>query len=258
MPSHHAYVDHFTFGVMKKEDVIFSHFWYLKADGTSFYIGAQNSRFMPYKFSLHGKDPRPGKKPTFKFDSFYVKNKPQTTYTDVTYQLPLEFPGHELHEHIFHLLRFRFEHDLFRPGVDSAPRPKDLKKGRSGGVLAPPPTMLDVIDVDIYLSRTGRPFWPSEAEGRKENALIGPLKNQAHEILTAQVSKRKKLGSGATPPERTAPIAHPESRSDTSRAIAISGDDNGVLWIVEVPSSKRALEKASRDRFHETSEPFAP
>jgi hypothetical protein len=79
---------------------------------------------------------------------------------------------------------------LFKKGVPSGPNPGEPRVIDSNMVVAAPEEGF-ASDVDIYVCQ-GNPWWRDEVQARRDNACLGPLKNDADDYLTG-VSVRRRL-----------------------------------------------------------------
>jgi hypothetical protein len=104
--------------------------------------------------------------------------------------------------------------------------------------LVPAPGQFDATVVDIYVSDS-EPYWPDEKRARAANACLGPLRNDADQILTGVVLKGPSIN---TMPPKAALAPSPETISDRTRGIGFGIDDHGVLWICEQWMSRAALQ----------------
>jgi hypothetical protein len=123
--------------------------------------------------------------------------------------------------------RFRSTWSLFREGSKSGPRPADLKGAKVGACL-PAPTLFHATDLELFVS-SGAPFWPNEAQARKDNACLGPLINEADQYLTA-VSRRASVASSPTP----SAFVGKEPEGERTRGIRTIVDPEwDFLWVIE-------------------------
>ena len=219
-----------------------SYVWRLWWGNTSFYAKPSDPFLAAIKVSLHGPDERPLLRPGFKvaLDEGAV---PKATAAGGLVAatpgfLPRWFPGDEVAPGVRHVLRLRVAWDLFRPGVPSAPSPGDLRRDERGFV-APPPPEDHATDLDVFVG-DARPYWPNEARARRDNAVLGPLANEAGQFLTAVAAKRSVL---AAPAPAAAVADPPESPADGVRGLGGAVDERGFFWLLEQLMSRRALQR---------------
>jgi hypothetical protein len=55
--------------------------------------------------------------------------------------------------------------------------------------LPAPPQPGDAVDIDLVVSKV-KPYWSSEKRARRDNACLGPLRNESGDWLTGTVVKR--------------------------------------------------------------------
>jgi hypothetical protein len=129
-----------------------------------------------------------------------------------------------------HVVTYRAAWDVFKPGTPAAPTPTDFDAGVAEGFAIPRPIALRAADVDIYLSDR-RPYWPNEAETRKDNDCFGPLLNTAGQYLTGVSARRSVFDREHHPPLDLAPHLGPDD--EAVRGLSAGVDSSGLLWIVE-------------------------
>jgi hypothetical protein len=94
-----------------------------------------------------------------------------------------------------------------------------------------------VADVDFFVS-SGVPYRPKRAD--IDNAVLGPLANEANQYLTG-VSVRRSLLDDFHPP---ASLTLGRSVRGSVRGVAVGLDDQGFLWLVEQLIPRTALQEA--------------
>ena len=154
---------------------------------------------------------------------------------------PLRSSGSALTERAILVLRFRWTWDaIIRLGP--APPAGALRVGATGLAIPPPPKPGDAVDVDFVVSRD-EPYWLNEKRARKDNACLGPLRNDSGVWLTGTVVKR---WASHYPPPPTAVGPRPANRDDQLRAVAAAADSTGFVWLIEQRMSRSALTDASK------------
>ena len=99
------------------------------------------------------------------------------------------------------------------------------------------------MDIDLIVS-TAKPYWPSQKRARRDEACLGPLRNDSGDWLTGTAVKRL-AGHYAAPPSAQAPTA--TGKQDEMRAIGSAVDPTGFLWIVERRMSRSGLAGSVRE-----------
>lgn len=148
------------------------------------------------------------------------------------------FPGRQIAQDATLVARFRWTWDACHR-LGPAPPPGDLNADAVGLAVPPPPDPGDAVDLDLVVS-TKRPFWPDETRARRNNACLGPLRNEAGDWLTGVAVKRR--AGHYAPPER-AVGPRPAGRDDEMRALGSAVDPTGFLWLIE--------QRMSRSQLHE-------
>jgi hypothetical protein len=239
------------FCVADRQRQVCGYAWKLWWDRTSFYAKARYIPLAGLKVSMHGQENRPGlrwRKPGFKVDldrnALPKAEAAQGVIVPVGMSLPTWFPGAPVPgTRVTHLLRFRTAWDAFGPEVPSAPDPGTVKPGAFAG-LAPAPPPGYATDVDVYVSRGGAPYWPNETQARRDNACLGPLRNDAGDLLTAVIMKHP---TPTVPTPRNLLVRLPPS-GDRVRGHGMQVDaERGFLWICESVLSRTALRAAGSE-----------
>lgn len=179
--------------------IVGSYTWRLHAGSTSFYLKPRES-LQDYKISIHGPDPRhsdAGEMIKFSFDSsFGLSKKAQPSFTKgygVGENGKIIVRGREIQPGVKHVLRMRWTGDMFQDGAYDSQDKKSINK-RHTALLIPAPGPFHYIDLDFYLTSPGIPaFIPIKRMKTKDNAVIGPIKNEAHQSLTAVAHHRSAL-----------------------------------------------------------------
>jgi hypothetical protein len=213
--------------------------WRIGWRSTSFYIKPRYAPIGGAKVSLHGPDER-HERPGFKLDidqsALPKVIAAEGLIAGTEGWLPRWFAGRQVTPGARHVVRFRWSWDLFYPGVPSAPSPGTVRDTDFAAVVAPPPVTV-ALDVDLYVGDS-KPFWPTEQQARKDNACLGPLRNDAGQYLTGVVSRRSVL-LHRTPDLALSPTA--VDPDDRVRGLGMTVDEDEVLWIREQWMSKAAL-----------------
>ena len=219
---------------------ITSYAWRLWWHGSSFYLVPRWAPLSGAKVSLHGPDESHSTS-GFKvgIDSGAMGRAELAGGTAYIPDRALWFPGREVQPGVTHVVTLRWTPGLFRKGRPSGPNPGELPVGSMEHVV-PAPAKTYASDVDIYVCE-GKPWWRDEEQARKDNACIGPLRNDADQFLTA-VSVRRRLSVKPTP--NNARLASPLSESDRMRAVG-GGLDDDVLWLVEQWTSCKRIQQHS-------------
>jgi len=218
--------------------------WRMWPSRTSFYLKSRAPGLRHLKLSLHGDDPRHPLGGGFKVaiddeDGYRQAIVNREILSTRTGAWPIWFPGRQIADNAMLVARLRWTWDACaRLGV--APSPGELKKGATGLYAPAPPQPGDAVDVDLVVS-DGRPYWPQESKARKDNACLGPLKNEAGQWLTGTVIKR--IASHYAPPAH-AVGPRPIDSTDETRAMAVAVDPDGFLWMIEQRMSRSALVSA--------------
>ena len=221
----------------------YSYAWRAGTGGTSFYIKPVYTSMTFLKISVHGPDPRPGLRPGFKFeiDRGAISAVRQAGgCLLVTEGLPEGrrwFEGVQAAPGAYHVMRYRVTADLFGSNRPSAPMPGNLRSGSEGSLIPPPNHPLRAVDVDLYISER-RPYWPREKKARRDNALLGPIKNKAGQYLTGISILRSTI---THPAPKTLLAPGPGTDEDRIRGLAVGFDPSGFAWVCEQWMSRSAL-----------------
>ncbi|MCM3331396.1 hypothetical protein [Kocuria palustris] len=211
--------------------------WRVWAQRTSFYL-ATRSTLKELKISLHGPE-RPGYDDYWKagYDTGYVREHGKEgvlRYASPDMQddsQPLVFPGQSIGAAVRHAVRMRWTGDLFQRGAPSGTPPKRLKE-YSEAWLLPAPGIFHVSHLDFYVSQ-GQPWWPGGKNARDRNAMMGPLRNEADQYLTAVHFRGRVIGQFSEVPDRSDPIALPTRLRERVRGLSYHRHPNGFPQVDE-------------------------
>jgi hypothetical protein len=166
------------------------------------------------------------------------------------YNIPrrgLAFDGQELARGIFRVARLRWLWDLQRPRFRQAatlPGPlPDISDNRSGRRLSTLLEPNEATDLDLVVSY-GKPHWLEGAASLRDNARLGPLRNDAGMWLTAISYRRSQM---EYPPPKGLILPLPR-RGEKPNRITGGGPGQGgggMYWFVEAITSREVIE-ASR------------
>jgi len=214
-----------------------SYAWKIWWHKISFYVVPTYAPLSGVKVSLHGPDDR-HPQPGFRIDIDRNAMRQAKVAGGIAHgpKGGVWFSGREMVPGVRHVITLRWTTGLFKKGVPSGPSP-DVPRVVDSSLVVAAPVQGFASDVDVYVCQ-GRPWWREEAQARRDNACIGPLKNDGSEYLTA-VSVRRRLAALPTPPNVR--LASPETKGDKVRAIG-SGVHDEVLFLVEQWTSRRRLQ----------------
>lgn len=157
------------------------------------------------------------------------------------------FDGQQLAPHAFRVARLRWTWDLqrprFRTAAVSGPLPNlgDHQSGARLPQLLPPN---HARDIDLVISY-GAPYWPNARGSLRDNARLGPLRNDAGLWLTATSYGRSQTTHPA--PQQLVPRlprAGEEPTRITCGAPGSSGT-NDMYWFVETITARQVLEASA-------------
>ena len=159
------------------------------------------------------------------------------------------FDGQQLAAHAFRVARIRWTWDLqrprFRATAVSGPAPElaDHQSGaRQSEVLSPSD---DVWDIDLVVSYD-QPYWPNSLGSLRDNARLGPLRNEAGLWLTA-TSYHRSQKKYPTPEELSPRLPRPDEEPNRIMCGG-PGPDGGpgpssdMYWFVETITSRQLIE----------------
>lgn len=215
--------------------------WRLWASRTSFYLKSRAPGVKHLKLSLHSDDPLHPSGGGFKVamdteEAWKRDIAEERTAGWRSGDWPVWFPGKRISDDAVLVARLRWTWDACSR-LGPAPEPGSLKKDAKGFAVKPPPQPGDAVDIDLIVSTT-KPYWPNEEKARRDEACLGPLRNDAGDWLTGTAVKRLATHYGPPP---TAQGPSPRGKSDETRAIGSAVDPAGFLWIVEQRMSRSAL-----------------
>lgn len=240
-----------TFVVHNKRNNVTGFAWRIGAGRTSFYIKPQHISMSAMKVSLHGPDERHPKGPFFRFG---VDRSAADQATAAggrwwgTPPEPLYFSGRPIKPGVRLAVRFSVGWSMFATGTPSAPTPV-ISKSSTLSARMDSPRLLRAVHTDLYISERNEPYWPDEAATRRANAGMGPIINDAGQILTA-VNTQVQIDKEPDPFHvRQGNFSDEPIRSEArARALAVDVDTTGLLWICEklVPHSEDAILSTSQ------------
>ena len=223
--------------VHDKTTKVTSYAWKIWWHRVSFYIVPTYAPLSGMKISLHGPDnlhPEPGFR--IGVDRSGMERAKAAGGVSHGPEGGIWFSGREMVPGVRHVISLRWTPGLFKKGVPSGPNPGEPRTIDSN-LVVPAPVQGFASDVDIYVCER-KPWWRDEEQARRDNACLGPLKNDADDYLTA-VSVRRQLAVLPTP--EITRLASPETKKDKVRAIG-SGVHEDVLFLVEQWTSRRRLQ----------------
>lgn len=220
--------------------------WLIEFTPTSFYLKSMNRALQATKVSIHGPDDRHPGMDHFRFDlirdadmevderAAERSRRDGGRWLTDTSQFPIMFEGEQIDEHVKRITRFSTGSDEFLPGAPPAGGSDWPKKKATMRGLVPVPAEGRVTHVDIFLSDNGQPYWPDEDTVRETESGMGYIRNSLDWCLSAVIFDR---------PSDYLPDPAGDLRGDVPvnqchRGIAVSVDDNGLLWLSEklIPS----------------------
>ncbi|HKH55881.1 MAG TPA: hypothetical protein VKA58_10550 [Propionibacteriaceae bacterium] len=215
--------------------------WRVWPSRTSFYLKSRAPGMGLLKLSIHGDDPRHPGLAGFKIgmdseDQYQAAVTAGEIGSIRSGDWPMWFPGKDIGHNALLVVRLRWTWDACMR-LPPAPPPGELKKDAVGLVAPSPPGPGDAVDVDLIVA-FGKPYWLRERKARADNAVLGPLRNDADLWLTGTVVKRV-AAHRAPPPHAVGPV--PTGRQDEVRGLAATVDPEGFLWLIEQRMSRSAL-----------------
>lgn len=228
----------FYFVVGARETGRWSHAWRVWAAKTSFYIKPKGRELGSVKISCHGPDPRPGLIAGWKLEPEPAESRRPNMIVDEGIRRGKWFEGEEVEEGTRLVTRVRvpwFTLDGSLPNGIGASEVKEEYRA----FLIPTPTRSNAADIDLYVSDTGEPYWPSKDQVRASNAGPGPLRNESGQILTAVVHLRS-MAKVPTPEGHDRLL--PMDAADAIRGLFLRVPSRrSFAWAVETPMSRTAL-----------------
>lgn len=199
--------------------------------------------FSAMKLSLHGPDDRHPVGPMLKCE-VTLPDRTDTTgklgvlSLDGSTKPRFRVSGRQVAPGVRLAVRIRTTWDLFGRRVP----PVDTIKMRGADQVAlvvPAPRSLYAADVDLFVC-DGRPFWPNEAQARRNNAALPTIQNTVNppQYLTG-VSYQRFVATNPEP--RPMPIIRPTSTTDQLRGFLVTGANSEFLWVTEYLVSRSAF-----------------
>jgi hypothetical protein len=239
------------FLVHSAENNVVSYCYRVWAAGTSFYIKLRDIE-TSVKISVHGPDPRPNLTPGFKFaldGSAADKAHESSVWRFEPGTQMGWFPGVAVGDQAVHLARIRVPWSAMQRGAPSGPSPSTSSSiGFHGKLQAP--KIFSAVDVDLYLSESGGPYWPDVEQVRRNKAGMGPLKNAAGQHLTA-VCTHRSLWRDQDTAEHEALTR--QFDGPLVRTLAVKPDQSGFLWARELITPTSMLRQYSADELREVT-----
>ncbi|UIJ33962.1 hypothetical protein [Allobranchiibius sp. GilTou73] len=219
-----------------------SYTWRIWTNGTSFYLMPRYLPVSGFKVSLHG--PRDAaSKPLWKIAVDWEDRDAAIAaggvalYAEEDYRH--DFKGRTVRPGVRHAVRLRFPWKSFHRGSPPGPHPGNAKQiATSFHAVLRPPTQMQYLDVDIYVSDTGKPYWPHESDLIRDRAQVAWLVNDIGQHLTAVSWSH---GLNYPTPETLGVLPAPTGPDDAIRAIGACVDRD-LLWIQEQVGSRRVFD----------------
>lgn len=222
--------------------------WQMIADGSSFYLNPERAL---WKVSLHGPRGDDWGQAHMRVDYLRGQKDERIGQDRVApvdgFDLPVKFEGVPVRRGVSHALRLRFPFWSLNKLGPQPRMPDDSSGAREERLKLELPSLNKVVDVDLYLTEPGRSPWvPQRRAAERNNALLGPIGNQAGQHLTGHVMHRD-LSKAPTPDTKSGPNMQPRHREDLMRGQTIHRDGRGLLWLVEGWLSRDALIEHGKD-----------
>jgi hypothetical protein len=234
---------------------VMSYCWRIGVGRTSFYMKPRYDPLSMLKISFHGPDPRhrqPGLKIEIDQSASTKANEAGGIVVHGSGEYKQWYTGKPVRPGgPTHVARLRYPWSMFYQSVPSAPMPKDPPKASVAGVI-PPPDEFYAVDVDLYISQ-GKPYWPDERAARRANAMLGVLRNEADQYLTAVANHHSVI---RVPTPDSLVVRLPSGAVDIVRALGTCVHDD-VLWVCEQRMSSAQLREA-RDQMGAVPDPREP
>lgn len=161
----------------------------------------------------------------------------------ITNEEPYIFKGQNIAPGVFKVARIRWTWDMQRLRYEKFAINigyPELKDGRAGGIISKPVDTNCATDVDFFISYS-EPYWPDKGKSLRDNARLGPLKNEAGMWLTAIVYHHSQVLYPA-PPGLLPPRP---SQGETPNQIMAGGPgplgENDIYWFVECITSREVI-----------------
>jgi hypothetical protein len=156
------------------------------------------------------------------------------------------FGGQELAPGAFRVARIRWLWDLQRPRFLQAaafgPLP-EISENRSGRVLGEQLEPNEAADIDLAVSYD-EPYWLEGSASLRDNARLGPLRNEAGMWLTATSFRRSQTARPA-PPRVIPSLPRPGEEPNRFLGGGPGNEEGGEFyWFVESITSRQFLEAA--------------
>jgi hypothetical protein len=222
-----------------------SYAWRVGSGGTSFYVKPLAGWAQDIKISLHGPDTARGLTGGYKIEvdstsADVVKKAGEVARKLTNWPDKQWFSGARVNDDVDLVIRLRFAWDLFTPDATTAPAPKSLRSREFGHLIAVPERDR-AVDVELMVCKSA-PWWPNEAQARRDNACLGPVMNKAGQFLTGVVVHRE-IAAEPSPLVQYEPagqVGGPQL-SDRVRGVGAALDARGFLWIHECWLSQAEL-----------------
>lgn len=215
--------------------------WLIEWSTTSFYVKSLNRALQATKVSIHGPDPRhPGEEhfrfdlirtPELEIDQRSAKRSARDggRWLTDTSQLPHQFEGRQINDHVRLIVRFSTGPDTFLPGAPPAggsdlPKEKATMKG-----VVPVPVKGRVRHIDVFLSDNGDPYWPDADKVRATRSGLGFIRNSLDWCLSAVVFDRPIDQE----PDPCGDFRDEAAIDQCYRGMAATVDETGLLWLCE-------------------------
>ncbi|MFC0002612.1 hypothetical protein [Micromonospora siamensis] len=229
---------------------VLGNIWRITAKKTDFYLDP-HSELEAFHLSVHGpnEDHPAGHRFHVRVDR-RAANAISARGDFISHTIPRKgrpFPGQQLGPGVFRIARIRWMWDLQRPKFRQAaalPDPlPEITDDHFGARLSRIMEPNSAADLDLVVSYN-EPFWPDDRNSLRDNARLGPLRNDAGMWLTATSYKRSQV-THPTPEGLRLPL--PKPGEDPSRIMggAPEAGDDGMYWFVETITSRQFIE-ASR------------
>lgn len=221
--------------------------WRMTSKRTDFYLDPLGQAGTAVHLSVHG--------PNDRFDGhrFHIRTDRQATATAneqthfVDHQIPRKgfaFDGQQVAARAFRVARIRWTWHLqrvrFRTEAFSGPAP-ELADHQSGARLSEVLPPNDAWDVDLVVSYD-EPYWPNPFGSLRDNARLGPLRNDAGLWLTATSYHRSQKKHPA-PEELSLRLPRPGEVPNRIMCGAPETSEEGVMyWFVETITSRELIE----------------
>ena len=153
------------------------------------------------------------------------------------------FNGQQLGHRVFRVARIRWLWDLQRPRFEQTARSglaPEITDHRYGAKLSWSLEANEAADLDLVISYNA-PYWPDGRGSLRDNARLGPLRNDAGMWLTGTIYRRSQLRHPA--PDGLVP-PHPSQDETPTRIMGAAPDamdGEAMYWFVEAMTSREVL-----------------